>query len=159
MTISVQPSGLKRDGQHSIGPLFGIEEIGKSGGSSELNSGRPVSTDQGISFGSISKNLSVNVVENGPKTTGSNSTWASLFGTSPDGSLPYTQPKTIGDNIIVVPSEEVIAQNIRVWENSLVGQLINVKLPYAVIHQLVEKIWGKIEMPVITILENDLICF
>ncbi|KAL0556476.1 hypothetical protein IC582_004990 [Cucumis melo] len=89
----------------------------------------------------------------------SKSTWASLFGTAAEGSLLYTPPKVIGDKIVVIPTEEVIDQGIRVWENSLVGQLINAKLPYSVIQRLVEKIWGKIEMPIITILENDLICF
>ncbi|TYK26656.1 DUF4283 domain-containing protein [Cucumis melo var. makuwa] len=87
------------------------------------------------------------------------STWASLFGTATEGSLPYTLPKAIGDKIVVIPTEEVIDQGIRVWENSLVGQLIDAKLPYSVIQRLVEKICGKIEMPIITILENDLICF
>uniref|UniRef100_A0A9I9EE75 DUF4283 domain-containing protein n=1 Tax=Cucumis melo TaxID=3656 RepID=A0A9I9EE75_CUCME len=119
---------------------------------------------EGVASGSILKNQGANVnnfVENdlNKLSNDSKSTWASLFGTSSEESLFYTPPKAIGDKIVVIPPEEVIDQGIQVWENSLVGQLIDAKLPYAVIQRLVEKIWGKIEMPTITILENDLICF
>uniref|UniRef100_A0A1S4E4L1 DUF4283 domain-containing protein n=1 Tax=Cucumis melo TaxID=3656 RepID=A0A1S4E4L1_CUCME len=157
--------GLKPAGESSNGPLIGFDQIRKSGGKDEPASGGLLfSTEKDISFGSIWKIRSENVpkvVENGlhKHTIGSNSTWASLFRTSTEGSLPYTPPKAIGDKIVVVPPEEVIVQGIRVWENSLVGKLIDANLPYVVIHRLVEKIWGKIEMPTITILENDLICF
>ena len=43
------------------------------------------------------------------------------------------------------------------WENSLVGQLNDVKLSYQVIYRLIEKIWGRVEMPTITLMENGLI--
>ena len=45
------------------------------------------------------------------------------------------------------------------WENSLVTQIVDAKLPYPVIYQLIEKFWGRIEMPTITLMENGLIYF
>ena len=60
---------------------------------------------------------------------------------------------------MVTPSEEVLSQGVRLWENSLVGQLIDAKLLYTVIYRLIEKIWGRIEMPTIILMENGLICF
>ncbi|TYK18951.1 uncharacterized protein E5676_scaffold418G00380 [Cucumis melo var. makuwa] len=127
-----------------------------------FNSGEdePSNVSSGCVLNNQNANVS-NVVQNGinKQLIDSKSTWASLFGTSSEESLLYTLPKIIGDKIVVTPPEEVIDQGIKVWENSLVGQLIDSKLPYTVIQHLVEKIWGKIEMPIITILENDLICF
>ena len=45
-----------------------------------------------------------------------------------------------GGKMVVTPSEEVISQGVTLWENSLVGQLIDAKLPYPVIYRLIEKI-------------------
>ncbi|TYK23423.1 DUF4283 domain-containing protein [Cucumis melo var. makuwa] len=75
-------------------------------------------SENNISFGSILKTQSENApkeiaTENGLKNNGTKSTWASLFGTSSEGSLPYTPPKAIGDKVVVVPPEEVIAQGIQ----------------------------------------------
>ncbi|KAA0049771.1 DUF4283 domain-containing protein [Cucumis melo var. makuwa] len=146
-------AGRRDDGLGSFGPRIESANLLNHGGE-----------ESNTAAGCISKNQSANVnnfVKNdlNKQSTDSKSTWASLFGTSSEGSLLYTLPKAIGDKIVVIPLEEVIDQGIRVWENSLVGQLIDAKLPYAVIQCLVEKIWGKIEMSIITILENDLICF
>ena len=85
--------------------------------------------------------------------------WAALFGSTRSSSLPYTPPTTVGEKIVLTPSEEVISQGVRLWENSLVGQLIDAKLSYTIIYCLIEKIWGRIEMPTIILMENGLICF
>ena len=85
--------------------------------------------------------------------------WASLFGSTSGSSMTYTPPTTMGEKIVVTPFEEVISQGVRVWEKSLIGQLIDAKLPYPVIYHLIEKSWGRIEMPTITLMENRLICF
>lgn len=61
--------------------------------------------------------------------------------------------------VVVVFPEEIIAHGVKVWENTLVGQIIDAKMPIVVIQRLIVKIWGKIEMFIITILEYDLICF
>ena len=73
--------------------------------------------------------------------------------------MSYTSPTTVGEKIVVTPSKKVISQDVRVWENSLVGQLIDAKLSFPVIYRLIEKIWGRIEMPTITLMKNDPICF
>ena len=73
--------------------------------------------------------------------------------------MTYTPLTTVGEKIVVTPFEEVISQGVRVRENSLVSQLLDAKLPYLVIYRLIEKIWGRIEMPTITLMENGLICF
>ncbi|KAA0045388.1 putative reverse transcriptase [Cucumis melo var. makuwa] len=43
----------------------------------------------------------------GTLNTDTKSSWASLFGSSSEGSLPYTPPQIVGDKIVVVPSEEL----------------------------------------------------
>ena len=120
------------------------------------SSGSPqkFASENNISFGSILKTQSENApkeiaTENGLKNNGTKSTWASLFGTSSEGSLPYTPPKAIGDKVVVVPPEEVIAQGIQVWGNSLVGQLIDAKVPYSIIYWLIEKFGGKLRCPLL----------
>ena len=85
--------------------------------------------------------------------------WASLFGSTRGFSMTYTPLTTVGEKIVVTPFEEVISQGVRVRENSLVSQLLDAKLSYLVIYRLIEKIWGRIEMPTITLMENGLICF
>ena len=76
--------------------------------------------------GQNSKNLG------GETKKGSNS-WASLFGSTSSPSMTYTPPSTVGEKIVVTPYEEIISQGVRVWENSLVRQLIDAKLSYPVI--------------------------
>lgn len=61
--------------------------------------------------------------------------------------------------IVVILHEQVVAQGVKVWENSLVWQIIDAKVPYVIVQRLIEKLWGKFEMSTITILENDLIPF
>ena len=161
------PTRLKKFGQSSIGPVIGSEQDRNSGGkfmpakdgNASLSSPQKFISKKDISFGFILKTQSENapkgiVTENGlnKQNNGTNSTWASLFRTSSKGSLPSTLLKAIGDKVVVVPPKEVIAQGIWVWENSLIGQLIYAKMPYTVIYRIIEKIWGKNEMPLITIL-------
>ncbi|KAA0026071.1 uncharacterized protein E6C27_scaffold581G00620 [Cucumis melo var. makuwa] len=119
-------AGRNFNGQCDFGPRINSADLMKHGG---------------VASGSILKNQGANVnnfVENdlNKLSNDSKSTWASLFGTSSEESLFYTPPKAIGDKIVVIPPEEVIDQGIQVWENSLVGQLIDAKLPYAVIQRL-----------------------
>ncbi|KAA0047413.1 uncharacterized protein E5676_scaffold363G00760 [Cucumis melo var. makuwa] len=125
---------LKQVGQSSIGSVIGHEQNRYSDGNflpardgiASSRSPQKFVFEKDISFGSILKTQSENspkgiVIENGFKNNGTKSTWASLFGTSNEGSLSYTPPKAIGDKVVVVLPEEVIAQRIRVWENSLEG--------------------------------------
>ena len=86
------------------------------------------------------------------------SSWASLFGSVKWSSYGLYTPTSIGEKV-VIPNEEIIYQEVRMWENSLVGQLIDAKLLYQVIYRIIEKIWGRIEMPTITLMVNGLICF
>ena len=46
------------------------------------------------------------------------SSWASLFGSRNGNSMIYTPPTSVGDKVVVTPIEEIIAQGVRVWENS-----------------------------------------
>ena len=54
--------------------------------------------------------------------------------------MTYTPPTTVGEKIVVTPIKDVISQGVKVWENSLLGQLIDAKLLYPVIYRLIEKI-------------------
>ena len=70
-----------------------------------------------------------------------------FFCSSSSNSLHYTPSTTIGNKIVVVLSEEVINHRVWMWENLSVGQLIDAKLPYAIVYRLIEKIWGKMKCP------------
>ena len=124
--------------------IKGLDEVNSKDGSAALIHGQNVQNSKN-SGGEAKKGVMPN-------------SWVSLFG-SIGGISTYTPPTTVGEKIVVTPSEEVISQGVRVWENSLVGQLIDAKLLYPVIYRLIEKIWGRIEMPIITQMENGLICF
>lgn len=87
------------------------------------------------------------------------SSWATLFGSVSGMFLPFTPPTFVSQKIVVVLPKENVAKGVKVWENSLVRQIIDVKMPYPIIQRLIEKNWDKIEMPTVMILENDLISF
>lgn len=87
------------------------------------------------------------------------SSWALSFSSIVRTSLPFTPPTTVCSKIVVILHEQVVAQGVKVWENSLVWQIIDAKVPYVIVQRLIEKLWGKFEMSTITILENDLISF
>lgn len=61
--------------------------------------------------------------------------------------------------MIIEPSEEVLAVGCSLWENSLVGQFVDATLSYPFIQHLVTRIWGKVELPTIALMENGLIIF
>lgn len=71
------------------------------------------------------------------------SSWASLFRSPSSMQLDFTLPMVEGNKVVVVPSEEVLEVRIRMWERSLVGQFVDAKSPYLVIHCLTKCIWGK----------------
>lgn len=69
---------------------------------------------------------------------------ASLFGlVSWTSSLLFTPPTIVVSKFVVVPLEEIVAQGVKVWENSLVGKTIDGRMPYVAIQRLIEKIWDK----------------
>ena len=50
-------------------------------------------------------------------------------------------------------------EGINMWRGCLVGQFLDKRLPFQVVRSLVDKLWGKKEMPDISTTENDLYFF
>lgn len=88
-----------------------------------------------------------------------NTSWSSLFCTLKSDEPVFTPPKLLGDAIVVEPYEEVLEMGCELWENSLVGHFVDAYLSYAIIQCLITYIWGKMDLPTITLLENELIIF
>ena len=61
--------------------------------------------------------------------------------------------------IVVKPPEEAVMEGIDMWKGCLVGQFLDKRLPYPVVRSLVNKLWGKKEMPDISTTENGLYFF
>lgn len=71
----------------------------------------------------------VDLMENSHK----HSSQASLFGSVSNTCLPFSPLAKIGSEVVVLTLEEIVAKGVRIWENSLVGQIVIAKMPYVVI--------------------------
>lgn len=127
-----RPFTSKADGPISDGPIgevksnYGLGTIGGYGSGLSISSGLMETIPASFSNDTSDKKMS-NGASNGA-TSGSNSSWTSIFGLSSRNPLPLPPaPISIGDKIVVVPPDEVIAQEVGVWENSIVAQLVEAK--------------------------------
>ncbi|TYK06470.1 reverse transcriptase [Cucumis melo var. makuwa] len=119
---------------HSNGSLNGLEQVnisaGKDGSAISQGPNDGNSTSRGPkkfvvleqSEEKLNEDVPNGIVPEGDlikqnelSVDGFKSSWASLFGSS--GSLIYTPPKVVRNKIVIVPPEEVIAQEVRVWHS------------------------------------------
>ena len=61
--------------------------------------------------------------------------------------------------LTINPLAEVVVEGVGIWEGSLVGQFFDKRLPLHVVWSLVEWLWGKHEIPVISTTDNGLYIF
>ena len=76
-----------------------------------------------------------------------------------NGQLRYSKPHRTDGKIVVKPPEEAVMEGIDMWKGCLVGQFLDKCLPFPVVRSLVNKLWGKKEMPDISTTENGLYFF
>ena len=72
------------------------------------------------------------------------------------GPLQFYKPHSADGKIIARPPAEVVNEGIDMWKGCLVGQFLDKRLPFPVVRSLVNRLWGKKEMPDISTTENGL---
>ena len=89
--------------------------------------------------------------------------WKSLFtSTANSGTkspLEYFAPTRVNGKPVIQPPVDAVAEGTKLWEGCLVGQFFDKRLPLHVVRAAVEKLWGKREMPEISITDNGLYLF
>lgn len=60
---------------------------------------------------------------------------------------------------MVIPSKNVVTKGVRLLNYSLEGQFVEGRFLVEVISRLVAKLWGYVEVSLITILKDDLVIF
>ena len=78
--------------------------------------------------------------------------WRSLFTGLPKFCAPlgFSSPSSVDGMMIVKPPAEAVVEGVGIWEGSLLGQFYDKRLPIHVVRSLVDRLWGKHEMPKIT---------
>ena len=64
-----------------------------------------------------------------------------------------TPSRVDGKKIINLPAEAVL-EGVGLWEGCLVGQFLDKRLPLHVVRSIVDRLWGKHEMPEITTIDG-----
>ncbi|XP_022157428.1 uncharacterized protein LOC111024128 [Momordica charantia] len=84
-----------------------------------------------------------------------------LFGSSSGAAsrLECFPPVVMDGELVAVPSDDIVGEGEKLWANSLVGQFLDSRPPYAVVSRMVARIWASLEEPVITYLDDGLIVF
>ena len=87
--------------------------------------------------------------------------WSSLFSmpVKTGGPLQFYKPHRVDGKMVVRPPVEVVNEGIDLWKGCLVGQFLDKRLPFPVVRSLVNRLWGKKEMPDISTTENGLFFF
>ena len=87
--------------------------------------------------------------------------WRSIFVNRPKSCsfLSFYNPSTVDGKLTINPPPEAVAEGVGIWEGSLVGQFLDKRLPLHVIRSFVERLWGKREIPEISITDNGLYIF
>ena len=75
------------------------------------------------------------------------------------GPLQFYKPHRADGKMVARPPVEVVNEGIDLWKGCLVGQFLDKRLPFPVVRSLVNKLWGKKEMPDISTTENGLFFF
>ena len=87
--------------------------------------------------------------------------WKTLFSVhaKTSGPLQFSRLHRTDGKLVVRPSAEAMMEGIDMWKGCLVGQFLDKRLPFPVVRSLVDKLWGKKEMPDISTIENGLYFF
>ena len=73
--------------------------------------------------------------------------------------LQFYRPHCADGKLITKPPAEAVNEGIDMWKGCLVGQFLDKHLPFPVVRSLVNRLWGKREMPDISTTENGLFFF
>ena len=87
--------------------------------------------------------------------------WSSLFVNCPKSCSPlaFYSPTIVDGKVTITPPAEAVVEGVGLWEGSLVGQFFDKRLPLHVVRSLVERLWGKHEIPEISTTDNGLYIF
>ena len=75
------------------------------------------------------------------------------------GPLQFYMPQCADGKIVAKPPVEAVNEGIDMWKGCLVGQFLDKRLPFSMVRSLVNRLWGKREMPEISTTENGLFFF
>ena len=73
--------------------------------------------------------------------------------------LQFYRPHCADGKLVAKPPVEAVNEGIDMWKGCLVGQFLDKRLPFPVVRSLVNRLWGKREMPNISTTENGLFFF
>ena len=84
--------------------------------------------------------------------------WSNLFSlpVKTSGPLHFYMPHCADGKIVARPPAEVVNEGIDMLKGCLVGQFLDKRLPFPVVRSLINRLWGKKEMPDISTTENGL---
>ena len=87
--------------------------------------------------------------------------WKALFSMPAKtyGPLQLSRPHKSDGKFVVKPPEEAVMEGIDMWKGCLVGQFLDKRLPFPMVRSLVNKLWGKKEMPDISTTKHGLYFF
>ena len=82
--------------------------------------------------------------------------WRSLFVGRPECSAPlvFSTPSIVDGKTVINPLVEAVLEGVEFWEGCLVGQFFDKCLPLHVVWSIVDRLWGKHEMPEITTIDR-----
>ena len=73
--------------------------------------------------------------------------------------LQFYRPHCADGKLVAKPPVEAVNEGIDMWKGCLVGQFLDKHLPFLVVRSLVNRLWGKREMPNISTTGNGLFFF
>ena len=73
--------------------------------------------------------------------------------------LQFYRPHCANGKLVAKPPTEAVNEGIDMWKGCLVGQFLDKRLPFPVVRSLVNRLWGKREMPDISTTGNGLFFF
>ena len=87
--------------------------------------------------------------------------WKSLFSakTVTKSPLEFVAPEIVNGKPMIEPPAEAVIEGMMLWEDCLVGQFFDKRLPLHVVRAAIEKLWAKKEIPEISITDNGLYLF
>ena len=87
--------------------------------------------------------------------------WKSLFSIPSRSSSPlvFSIPSRVNGRLVVKPPDEAVFEGVGLWQGCLVGQFFDKRIPLHVVKLVVDRLWGKHEMPEITTTDNGLYIF
>ena len=73
--------------------------------------------------------------------------------------LQFYRPHCVDGKLVARPPAEAVNEGIDMWKGCLVGQFLDKRLLFPVVRSLVNRLWGKREMPDISTTKNGLFFF